>query len=105
MIKVPHVIKTLSGCQISDMSCGSNHAIAWSRTTQIVYSWGSGSNGRLGNDSEDIVAEPQIVPSFKIAAELGLMTIKQVACGDNHNLALVGMLEEEKADSNEGKSH
>ena len=58
----------------------------------MVYGWGSGQSGRLGNESEDVVVEPTVLESFREATNLGLMNIRQIACGENHTLALVDMV-------------
>lgn len=42
----------------------------------MVYGWGLGQNGRLGNDNEDVVVEPVGLDSFKEATRLGLMNIR-----------------------------
>lgn len=76
MVTQPTLIGGLEGAEISNISCGNSHAFAWSQTTQMVFGWGSGQNGRLGNDSEDVVVEPAILDSFKEATKLGLMSIR-----------------------------
>lgn len=59
-----------------------------------MYGWGSGLNGRLGNESDDIQSEPKVLECFKEATEIGIMKIKQISCGENHTLALVDMPDE-----------
>lgn len=53
-----------------------------------MYGWGLGLNGRLGNESEAVVQDPQILECFREAATIGMKVI-QVSCGENHTLALV----------------
>ena len=63
---------------------------AWSSETGLVYGWGLGLNGRLGNEYEGIVQEPQVMECFKEASLIGMRVIS-VSCGENHTLALVDM--------------
>lgn len=65
--KTPTLIKELEGAEITDLSCGNSHTFAWSNQTQLVYGWGNGANGRLGNESDDIVTEPRILEPFQEA--------------------------------------
>lgn len=67
VVQVPTLITGLEGAEITNISCGNFHAFAWSQSSQLVYGWGSGQNGRLGNESEDIVSEPAALESFKEA--------------------------------------
>ena len=46
-------------------------------------------NGRLGNESEDIVSYPKVLDCFREGTEMGLLTIRGIACGENHTLALI----------------
>ena len=54
-VQSPTLIDGLEGANITDISCGNSHAFAWSSQEQVVYGWGNGANGRLGNENEDIV--------------------------------------------------
>ena len=88
-VQIPTLIEGLERANITDLSCGNSHAFAWSRHEQVVYGWGNGANGRLGNESEDIVPTPQVLECFREGAQMGLLHIRSIACGENHSLALV----------------
>ena len=83
------MIEALEGANITHLSCGNSHAFAWNSFNQIVYGWGNGNNGRLGNEIEDIVATPRVLQCFREGTEMGLFCIKDIACGENHSLALI----------------
>ena len=78
----------LEDANITHISCGNSHAFAWSATDQLVYGWGNGLNGRLGNESEDIVSTPRVLECFREGTQIGLLQIRSIACGENHTLAL-----------------
>lgn len=64
-MKQPSLLKGLEGCKIDGLSCGTSHSFAWSSETGLVYGWGLGLNGRLGNENEGLVTEPKILECFK----------------------------------------
>ena len=72
-----------------------------------MFGWGNGANGRLGNESDEIVTEPRVLEPFREATQLGIMNIQQVSCGENHTLALVEMVtkieEEDDGEKDEGE--
>jgi alpha-tubulin suppressor-like RCC1 family protein len=88
IVKQPTCLKSLDGYHIDGLSCGTNHSFAWNSENGQVYGWGLGLNGRLGNESESIVSDPQSLECFREAASFGMKVI-QVSCGENHTLALV----------------
>ena len=49
--------------KIIKISCGSCHALALSEKGQ-VFSWGSNSNGRLGQGQKEDITEPTLVKQF-----------------------------------------
>jgi alpha-tubulin suppressor-like RCC1 family protein len=55
IVKTPSLLKSLEGQKIDNLSCGTNHSFAWSTDTGLVYGWGLGLNGRLGNESDAVV--------------------------------------------------
>ena len=101
VVKNPTLIPDLEDCDITDLTCGNSHTFAWSNSTQVIYGWGNGANGRLGNESDDIVTTPLVLESFREATQIGLMNIRQVSCGENHTLALVDMATQEDEDQAE----
>lgn len=46
-------------------------------------------NGRLGNETDDIVPTPKVLECFREGTQMGLLQIRSIACGENHSLALV----------------
>mmetsp|Transcript_36995 Transcript_36995/g.45153 ORF Transcript_36995/g.45153 Transcript_36995/m.45153 type:complete len:97 (-) Transcript_36995:3157-3447(-) len=85
------------------MSCGNSHAFAWNNREQVVFGWGNGCNGRLGNEMEEVVPTPRVLECFREGTEMGLLTIRGIACGENHTLALIdvdlGQIDENEANS------
>lgn len=55
IVKQPTLVKGLENQKIDGLSCGTSHSFAWSSETGLVYGWGLGLNGRLGNEYEGIV--------------------------------------------------
>lgn len=90
IVKQPTLVRGLEGQKIDGLSCGTSHAFAWSSETGLVYGWGFGLNGRLGNEYEGVVQEPQTLECLKQALEIG-MKVQQISCGENHTLALIQM--------------
>lgn len=77
----PKLIEGLSNENIMQVSCGDSHTSAVS-TLGVVYSWGCGSYGRLGQGSEGDIFIPSIISTFT-GKRMYL-----VACGFRHTLAL-----------------
>lgn len=51
IVKAPVLLKSLDSQAISQISCGTNHALAISEKNNKVFGWGQGMQGRLGNGS------------------------------------------------------
>lgn len=68
---------------ITQISCGARHSVALSEFGQ-VFSWGFNDYGQLGQStsSQDVIYLPKIIRS------LASKQIIQIACGNNHCLAL-----------------
>ena len=84
---------------IENLSLGLNHNFAWSSETGEVYTWGAGLFGKLGFGNTDDINEPTIMDCFNEASKVG-MKITHIACGDNHTLAILNTMDEEKKDEN-----
>jgi len=58
-------------------------------------------NGRLGNESDDIVPTPRVLECFREGTQIGLLQIRSIACGENHSMALfdvdMGQIDESSA--------
>ena len=87
-MKQPYLLKTFEGQKIDGVSCGTNHSFAWSSDSGLVYGWGLGLNGRLGNGSDSVVLDPKVLECYKEAAT-NAKKVHTVSCGENHTLALV----------------
>ena len=72
-VQTPTLITDLENAHITHITCGNSHAFAWSATEQLVYGWGNGMNGRLGNESEDIVPTPRVLECFREGTQIGLL--------------------------------
>ena len=63
-------------------------------------------NGRLGNESEDIVPTPRVLECFREGTQIGLLQIRSIVCGENHSLALfdvdMGQIDELEDHNNNG---
>ena len=88
-VLTPTLIEGLEGENITHITCGNSHAFAWSVHDQVVFGWGNGANGRLGNETEEIVPEPKVLQCFREGIEMGLLSIRAMSCGENHTLALI----------------
>jgi len=80
-LQVPTMVNFLRDKFINMASCGAKHMLALS-SESLVYSWGTGENGRLGLG--DMVGRniPTLLDSF-INKE-----IKFIECGESHSMAL-----------------
>ncbi|XP_057419366.1 ultraviolet-B receptor UVR8-like [Lotus japonicus] len=79
---LPTKVSALDGQDIVSVTCGADFTVARSESSGGLYSWGWGDFGRLGHgDNIDL-----FIP-HPIRALQGL-TIKQIACGDSHCLAV-----------------
>ncbi|KAJ1387800.1 Regulator of chromosome condensation, RCC1 [Sesbania bispinosa] len=78
----PTKVSALDGQDIVCVTCGAYYTVARTESSGDVYSWGWGDFGRLGHgDLSDL-----LIPR-PIRALQGV-TIKQLACGDNHCLVV-----------------
>ncbi|XP_032598724.1 probable E3 ubiquitin-protein ligase HERC4 isoform X1 [Drosophila grimshawi] len=75
-------IPELVDCVITQIACGSRHSMALTEWGQVL-SWGDNECGQLGHASDqDVVQLPKTVRA------LVSKTVVQIACGNNHSLAL-----------------
>lgn len=80
--KRPLLIPELLDYVVVQIACGSRHSMALSEWGQVL-SWGDNDCGQLGQATDqDIVQLPKIV------RQLVSKTVVQIACGNNHSLAL-----------------
>ncbi|CAF1921741.1 BnaC02g42750D [Brassica napus] len=78
----PTQLSALDEHQIVSVTCGADHTVTYSQSRLEVYSWGWGDFGRLGHGNSSDLFTP-----LPIKALHGVR-IKQIACGDNHCLAV-----------------
>lgn len=67
---------------ITQIACGSRHSMALTEWGQVL-SWGDNECGQLGHATDQ-----EIVQLPKIVRYLVSKTVVQIACGNNHSLAL-----------------
>ncbi|XP_070070832.1 probable E3 ubiquitin-protein ligase HERC3 isoform X1 [Drosophila takahashii] len=76
------LIPELQDYVVIQIACGSRHSLALSDWGQVL-SWGDNDCGQLGHATDqDIVQLPKVV------RQLVSKTVVQIACGNNHSLAL-----------------
>lgn len=80
---MPTIITELSGKNVVKLAIGSHYCAAVTSNGQL-YTWGSGSCGKLGHGSCDDVTVPTLVATLKP------VKIVEVCCGtgDAHTLAV-----------------
>ncbi|KAM9959390.1 hypothetical protein ACTFIR_000465 [Dictyostelium discoideum] len=75
-ISIPTQIKSLENKRIKSISCGSHHSLALD-DLGLVYSWGNGSNGRLGLELH-ILGEKKIVSTPTLISTIASNTLDPV---------------------------
>lgn len=75
------ILKSLDHINIHSVSCGLEHTLALTDSGEL-YSWGVGSNGRLGIGDTNDFAIPQIV------YQLIDKQIIKISCGNAHNIVM-----------------
>ena len=78
---IPIIVSSLKGSRVVQVECGAYHTIALTDNKE-VYSWGKGSNGRLGHGSEDDEALPRRIDSLR------KHNIVSIAAGYDHSAAI-----------------
>lgn len=76
------LIPELQDYVVIQIACGSRHSMALSEWGQVL-SWGDNDCGQLGQATDQ-----EIVQLPKIVRQLVSKTVVQIACGNNHSLAL-----------------
>ncbi|GAB2229078.1 hypothetical protein Droror1_Dr00023213 [Drosera rotundifolia] len=79
---LPVQLSALDGHDVSSITCGADHTIAYSESRMQVYSWGWGDFGRLGHGNSSDLFTPQPIRALEG------VRIRQIACGDSHCLAV-----------------
>ena len=80
----PKLVESLARHAIKKVSCGLNHAIAVTVNSGLCYSWGCGSHGQLGRQSNKSfnLNPPQVVSYFATRS----IKVIDVAAGGKHTL-------------------
>lgn len=76
---LPMLIEGLLNYRIRDIATGNNHCLALSQENSMVYSWGAGRFGALGNGASKNMDVPQTITI------LGSAFIHQISAGANHS--------------------
>lgn len=80
--KRPLEIPELQAYVVTQIACGSRHSMALTEWGQVL-SWGDNECGQLGHASDQ-----EVIQLPKIVRYLVSKTVVQIACGNNHSLAL-----------------
>jgi len=82
----PKLVDCLSRRPIHKVACGLNHAVAVTKNSGKVYSWGCGAHGQLGLPAHAVsdFNSPAKVPFF----ECSQLFVRDVAAGGKHTLYL-----------------
>lgn len=78
-VKSPKLVEALKDLVIVQVSSGSRHSGAIT-SEGVLYTWGSGTDGKLGHGNSDSVYTPKILSAVENAV--------QVACGASHTVAI-----------------
>jgi len=78
-----HEITYISGTNIKQIACGNNNTMFLANDGSI-YGCGLNENGQLGLENTDTISTPQEIEYFSN----NTITIKQIACGENHTIFL-----------------
>lgn len=79
---MPEKVQALDNINICQIACATWHTAAIA-VDGTVYTWGNGSNGKLGHSNEDDQFIPKIVDGIQ-------GKIIQISCGDFHTAVLSG---------------
>ncbi|XP_033110754.1 secretion-regulating guanine nucleotide exchange factor-like [Anneissia japonica] len=84
LVETPKQVQAMADYTIVDIAAGLRHSVALTNTGK-VWVWGAGSKGQLGiliqGNIPSLIVAPQQVP-------LPNITVKQVACGSFHSIAV-----------------
>ncbi|KAI4456139.1 ubiquitin-protein ligase e3a-related [Holotrichia oblita] len=81
--KRPQLVSSLDAHSISQVACGASHSLALNQWGQ-VFAWGSDNYGQLGLQ----LGSDNVQPVPKILKALATYHVIQIACGENHSIAL-----------------
>ncbi|XP_051993155.1 probable E3 ubiquitin-protein ligase HERC3 [Xyrauchen texanus] len=82
----PRVVAELWGSKVSRITCGRNHTLVLVESSKLIYSFGCGTQGQLGNGqmSNQSVPLPVELPTESHHA----YAVEKVIAGENHSFAL-----------------
>ena len=78
-IKIPKRVEALKDVVVVQVSCGSRHSAAIT-AGGVLYTWGSGSEGKLGHGNTELVYTPKVLSAVNNAVH--------VACALSHSVAI-----------------
>ena len=78
-IKTPKRVEALKDIAVVQVSCGSRHSAAIT-ADGVLYTWGSGTDGKLGHGNTESVYTPKVLSAVNNAVH--------VACAASHSVAI-----------------
>ncbi|XP_074033510.1 probable E3 ubiquitin-protein ligase HERC1 isoform X2 [Leptinotarsa decemlineata] len=82
---IPTLVADLAEVEVGSVACGSSHTLVVSRDGKIVWSFGSGENGKLGHGEIAKVYRPKVIEALQ-----GLV-IQKVCAGTSFSMAVTTM--------------
>ncbi|XP_026059291.1 probable E3 ubiquitin-protein ligase HERC4 [Carassius auratus] len=94
----PRVVAELWGSEVSQVTCGRHHTLVSITSSKLIYSFGCGMQGQLGNG--EMIAQSVPFP-VDLPTECNReYTIEKIIAGENHSFALFFKELESKGKSN-----
>ncbi|XP_051983066.1 probable E3 ubiquitin-protein ligase HERC3 [Xyrauchen texanus] len=82
----PRVVAELWGSEVSQVTCGRNHTLVLVDSSKLIYSFGCGMQGQLGNGQ---MCNQSVPLPVKLPTESNnAYAIKKLTTGENHSFAL-----------------
>ncbi|NP_001139103.1 E3 ISG15--protein ligase HERC5.4 [Danio rerio] len=81
----PRLIAELWGSKVSQVTCGRHHTLVFEESSKLIYSFGCGMQGQLGNGEQvkQSVPLPVLLPT-----ECTEFTMEKLITGEHHSFAL-----------------
>ncbi|XP_043090994.1 probable E3 ubiquitin-protein ligase HERC3 isoform X2 [Puntigrus tetrazona] len=94
----PRVVAELWGSEVSQVTCGRHHTLVSVTSSKLIYSFGCGTQGQLGNG--ELIKQSLPFPVDLPTECNHEYTIEKIIAGENHSFALFFKELESKAKSN-----
>nr|XP_017211386.1 probable E3 ubiquitin-protein ligase HERC4 [Danio rerio] len=82
----PRLVAELWGSKVSQVTCGRNHTLVSTASPKLIYSFGCGMQGQLGNGEQ--VKQSVPLPVDQPTEYNDEYTIQKLVAGENHSFAL-----------------